>query len=178
MADRAKVTSVDAIESFRANLILFLSKARPTLEEVSSEVLRLRGWLQNDKRHYWEHEMKMRGRKLEAAQTALFSAMLSKMREVTAAQQRNVQRAKQSVDEAENKMRLLKKWDRELDSQADPLVKQVDQMHGYIASEMVKAVAYLAQVVKTLDAYADVRLPGTEPPPPEAGAAPTGGNAA
>ena len=40
MAERAQVTSVEAIESFRASLIVFLSKVRPTLEEVSDEVMR------------------------------------------------------------------------------------------------------------------------------------------
>src|SRR4029077_11968185 len=91
---------------------------------------------------------------------ALFSAMLSKMREVTAEQQRNVHRAKHAMEEAETKLRLLKKWDRELDNQAEPLVKLVDQMHGFVATDMVKAFAYLAQTIKTLDAYAGIRLPG------------------
>ncbi len=43
MPERAHVTSVDALESFRANLIIYLSKARPTLEEVSADVQRMRG---------------------------------------------------------------------------------------------------------------------------------------
>ena len=34
MPQRAHVTSLSAIEAFRANLIVYLSKARPTLEEV------------------------------------------------------------------------------------------------------------------------------------------------
>ena len=54
MAEHAQVTSVEAIESFRASLLVFLSKVRPTLEEVSDEVLRLQFWLQNDQRRHWE----------------------------------------------------------------------------------------------------------------------------
>ena len=45
MPDRAHVTSVDALESFRAHLIVYLSKARSTLEEVSADVQRMQGWL-------------------------------------------------------------------------------------------------------------------------------------
>ena len=48
MPERAHVTSLEALESFRASLILYVSKARPTLEEVSADVVRTRLWLEND----------------------------------------------------------------------------------------------------------------------------------
>ena len=62
MPDRAHVTSVEALESFRANLIVYLSKARPTLDEVSSDVQRIQGWLENEQRTHWENELRRRGR--------------------------------------------------------------------------------------------------------------------
>jgi hypothetical protein len=160
MADRAQVTSVEAIASFRANLILYLSKARPTVEEVSNEVLRTRAWLQHDRRRHWEHELRLRHRRWEEAQQELFSAMLSRLASVKSEQQRAVHEAKRALDEAEDKLAVLKKWDRELENRCAPLLKLVDQLHGFLTSDLAKAVAYLADVVKTLDAYAGVRLPG------------------
>ena len=161
MADRAQVTSVEAIESFRSSLILFLSKARPTLEEVSSDVLRMRLWLQNDQRARWESELKQRSRALERAQAELFGSRLSKLQTATAAQQMEVIRARRSVREAETKLRALRKWDRELENRSEPLLKQVDNLHGFLAGQMPKAVAYLAQVVRTLEAYAGTAPSGT-----------------
>jgi hypothetical protein len=173
MADRAQVTSVEAIESFRSSLILFLSKARPTLEEVSSDVLRTRLWLQNDQRARWENEFKLRSRALERAQAELFGSRLSKIQTATAAQQMAVIRARRAVHEAEAKLRVLKKWDRELENRSEPLLKLVDNLHGFLASQMPRAVAYLAQVVRTLDAYAGTAPTGAggtaaEPVPGEA----------
>jgi len=168
MAERAQVTSVEAIQSFRGSLILYLSKARPALEEVSNEVLRTRTWLQNDQRRNWEHQFKIRSRKLEEAQQALFSAMVSQLQSVTAEQQRLVHQAKHAVEEVDNKLKSLKQWDRELENRSAPLLKQVEQLHGFLTSDMVKAVAYLAQVVKALDAYAGVALPGAATAPAEA----------
>ena len=159
MADRAKVTSVDAIESFRADLIVFLSKARPTLEEISSDVLRTRLWLQNDQRARWENELKQRARQLERAEAELFGSRLSKIQSPTAAQQMAVIRARRAVREAEAKLKVLKKWDRELENRSEPLLKQVDQLHGYLTSQMGKAVAHLAQVVSALEAYTDEPRP-------------------
>jgi len=160
MADRAQVTSVEAIESFRASLIVYLSKARPTVEEVSNEVVRTRAWLQSDRRRYWEHEMRLRRRALEEAEQELFTAMLSQLSEATAEQQRVVHQAKHAVNEADDKLHLLKKWDRELENRSEPLLKQVEQLQGFLTSDMARAVAHLAQVVKTLDAYAGAAAPG------------------
>ena len=38
-------------------------------------------------------------------------------------------------------------------------MKQVDQLHGFLLTDMVGAVAHLGQVVKALDAYTSVAAP-------------------
>src|SRR5207248_10353360 len=87
MAERAHVTSVDAIESFRAALIAYLGKARPLLEDASDEVSRTRQWLESDRRVFWENQVRRRTKILQEAQQAVFSARLSNLRETTTAEQ-------------------------------------------------------------------------------------------
>jgi hypothetical protein len=159
MAQQAQITSVEAIEAFRANVILYLSKARPVLEEVSADVLRTKLWLQHDQRQRWENELRLRNRRLEEAKAELFNAKLSQFQQNTALPHMVMQRAQQAVKEAEAKLAVLKKWERELENRTDPLTKQVEQLHGFLTTDMTRAAAYLAQVVKTLDAYADVLAP-------------------
>jgi uncharacterized protein YlxW (UPF0749 family) len=163
MAEQAKITSVEAIELFRAALILFSGQARATLEEVSSEVLRAKLWLENDQRRFLEKELRIHVKKLEAARQELFNSRLSNFQEPTALQQMAVHRTQRIVREAEEKLARLKKWDREIENRSDPLVKQVDQFHNFLTAEMPKAIAYLAQVVRQLDAYAGVAPPGSQP---------------
>jgi hypothetical protein len=161
MADRAQVTSVEAIEAFRSALIIYLSKARPALEEMASEVLRVRQWLENDQRRLWEGEMKARGKKLERARAELFSVSMSKFQEVSAAQQLIVHRAKQAFEEAQDKIARMKKWERELENRSEPMVKQVDQFQSFVATELPRAIAYLGQIIKSLEAYTEIRMGGT-----------------
>ena len=66
----------------------------------------------------------------------------------------------QDFSAREQKLTSLKKWDRELENQAEPLLKQVDQLQGFLANEMTRAVTYLTQVIQTLEAYAEVMPPG------------------
>jgi hypothetical protein len=165
MAEQAKVTSVDAIEAFRSSLILFLSKARPTLEEISGDVLRTSMWLENEQTDHWNKEMRRRQRDLEQAQGELFSARLSRLAKPTASQYMAVHRAQAAVREAEEKQKLLKKWTRELENRTEPMVKLIEQLHGFLNTEMVKGVQYLGEVVQTLQAYAQARpRPATSPP--------------
>ena len=169
MATQAKITSVEAIELFRAALIVFLSQARPALEEVSGEGVRTRVWLENDQRRFWENERRIRSKKLEQAQQELFNARLSQFQDSASLQIMAVHRAQQAVRAAEEKLAQLKKWDRELENRAAPLLKEIEQLHGFLTSEMPKAIAYLAQVVKALDAYAEAGRAATGTTPTETG---------
>jgi hypothetical protein len=170
MPDRAHVSSVDALESLRSSLIVYVSKARPTLEEVSADVQRTRGWLEGEQRTYWENEFKRRHRALEEAQAAVFRSRISNLREVSAAEQMDVRRAKRDLDEAEAKLRVVKQWGRVFDSRVGPLVKQMEKLHTVLTNDMVLAIAYLKQAIDTLHNYAEII------PPPTTGAAPAEGS--
>jgi len=157
MAEKAQITSVEAIESFRVQLIVFLGQARPVLEEVGNEMSRTRLWLQNDQRMFWEHELRLRNRKLEEAKQELFNSTISNIPTgTTALLQMTMQRSQRAVHDAEAKLKFLKRWDNELDNRAAPLLKQAEQLHGFLATDMTRAVAYLDQVLKALEAYQNV----------------------
>jgi hypothetical protein len=164
MPERAQVKSVDAIELFRASLIVFMSKVRADVEEVSGEVQRTQAWLENDRRTYWENEYRRRKRALEEAQQLLFSAKISRIQTQTAAQVLAVERAKRAVQQAEDKREAVKRWAREFGNRAQPLVKQVDQLLTFVSTDLSKATARLGAIVRTLDAYASVG-PGLEQSP-------------
>ncbi len=160
MAGKAQITSVEALENFRAQLIVFLSQARPVLEEVGNEMSRTRLWLQHDQKLAWEQELRRRERRLEEAKQELFNATISSIPTGTSAiLQMAVQRTQRAVQAAESKLKLLKRWDNELDNRAAPLMKQIEQLHGFLASDMAGAVAYLDQALKALDAYRSVGAP-------------------
>jgi curved DNA-binding protein CbpA len=164
MPERAQVTSVEAIESFRACLIVYLTKARALLEEVSDEKQRTRAWLQDEQRVHWEQECRLRRRKLEDAEQELFSAKLSRIQTQSAAQILAVERCKRSLREVEEKLAAVRKWNREFENRAEPLVKQIEQLQTFLTTDLSKAVAYLGTVLTTLEAYLSIGTPPTSPP--------------
>jgi hypothetical protein len=78
---------------------------------------------------------------------------MSNLGTATSFQQMAVQRAQREMHLVEEKLAVIKKWDRDLDNRTAPLVKQMEQLHGFLTVEMEKAVAYLDQALTALAAY-------------------------
>ncbi|HTG43326.1 MAG TPA: hypothetical protein VK633_02220, partial [Verrucomicrobiae bacterium] len=165
MPDQAHVTSVEALEAFRASLLIYLSRARPILEEACDDVMRLRQSLQNERRMHWENDLRQRRKALEAAQQALFSAGLSNLGDIKSTEQRALQQARRALAESEEKLRLVKRWNNDFDHRVAPAVKQLEHLRSVLSNHLPKAVMSLGQLVRTLDAYAGVQ-PGAASSPP------------
>lgn len=156
MPDRAKVTSLEAIENFRAKLIIYRDKAGRVLDEVSDEVIRTRLWLENDRPAFWENQMRRLRRELEQRQQELFSAQMSGLRDASYMQQQAVQKAKNAIREAEDKMHVVRNWRRQFDHQVAPAGRQVEKFRHTVGHEMGLALAWMNELIKTLTDYAEL----------------------
>ena len=162
MAEQAKITSLDALESFRANLIVFMTTAHRCVDEAGDEVRRTRQWLQGEQRMHWEGEARRRKRVLDQTEADLYSARLSGLKDRTIVQEEAVRKAKRAMTEAEDKLRVLKKWNRDFDNATDSLVKRIEGMRYFLDHDMPKALAYLVQAQRTLESYAENPTPSAE----------------
>jgi len=159
MANQVRVTSLDALETFRAHLIIFLAKAVGAVDEVGDEVRRTRSWVHNDQRHYWEAQIKKRRRALDQAQGEYMNARLSKLQDNTASQKQALLRAKRALAEAEEKLLAVKLWIRNFDVATDPLLKRMTGLRDFLDYDLPKAVAFLVQAQKTLEDYTQIPSP-------------------
>jgi len=164
MATQAKVTSIDALEDFRASLIVFLNKTHSALDQSSDEIRRVRSWLQHDQRTHWEHELRRRARDLAQAEQELLSARMTKAVDNLARQQQAVNKARRALEEAQDKMRKIKLWIRDFDGLVDPLAKGLNSLRGYLDHDMPQGIAYLTEVQKIMDSYMDTHKPVAAPP--------------
>jgi chromosome segregation ATPase len=157
MATQAKVTSVEALEVFRASLIVFLNKAHSSVDQVSDEIRRVRSWVQHDQRSHWENEVRRRQRELAQAEQEMLSARMTKALDNLSTQQQAVNKARRSLEEALEKMRRIKLWIRDFDGTIEPLAKGLNSLRGYLDHDMPQAIAYLNEIEKIMEGYMDVR---------------------
>ena len=156
MPQTAKVTSIDAIDSFKASLIVYIEKAGCILDDLSDDVVRTRIWLQTDRQLHWKNLMRQRTHELAQAEQELLTARLSGMTEAVKARQMTVNKARLALREAEDGLARVKQWIRQFESQVESRAKAVMQLRNSLAHDMRKGVAFLEGAATTLAAYAEL----------------------
>src|ERR1044072_7742546 len=128
MSPSAKVTSVEAIDAFKASLIVYLEKAGGVLDDISDDVVRTRTWLQTDRQLHWKNQVRQRARALGQAEQELLTARLSGMPEAIKARRMAVNKAQLGVREAEQRLTRVKQWLRQFDTLVESRAKLVTQL--------------------------------------------------
>jgi len=159
MSDQVKVSSIDALEAFRADLIQYIAKARTALEDMEGEVRRTQTWLDVDRTQHWGRQIKLWTKNLDQAQQELYSANLTNPQASNAFQRMAVHKAKRKLDEAEAKMLVLKKWRQTFENRTTPLLRQLDPMFHLVGQKLPKGVYALGESIKALQAYAEKHPP-------------------
>lgn len=159
MADQARISNLDSIESFRVALIVFINKTRQTLDSVQDAVKKTRGWVQTEQPNYWQQQIRMRQKKLDQAQQELMSARMSEFIDNPTVQQMAVRKARAALEEAQAKLDRTKAWGRDYDRTIDPLARKTDSLRDYLDNDLTKAVAYLVEIQKILQAYNETPAP-------------------
>ncbi|MGA3190209.1 MAG: hypothetical protein ABSF22_24145 [Bryobacteraceae bacterium] len=165
MATHAKLTSIDALEAFRASLIVFLNKSHSALDQENDEIRRTRSWIQNDQRTHWENEVRRRARILAQAEQELMSARMTKATDNLTLQQMAVNKARRALEEAEAKIRKVKLWMRDFDAAVEPLNKGLNSLRSYLDHDLPQGIAYLVEIQKIMEDYMESQKSSTAPPP-------------
>ena len=165
MPQSARVSSVEALDAFKASLVVFLEKAGRLLDEASEGVVRTRTRLESDRLLHWKNQSRQRTRELAQAEQELLTARLSDMPEAIKARRMAVNRAKLALQEAEDGLARVKHWIRNYATQVESHAKLVTQLRHSLAHDMIKAVVFLETAATTLAAYAETSppLPATAP---------------
>ena len=171
MSNQARISSIDALEAFRAELIHYIEKARVALEDMTGEARRTRTWLDVDRSQHWAGQLKRLTKLLHQAEEELYSANLSNPLAANDLQKMAVVRVRRKLDEAEAKMRVIKHWRQIYDNRTSPLLRQLEPMFFRVGQQLPKAVHSLGETIKTLQAYAETHRPAQRqaapPPGPE-----------
>jgi len=168
MDGQANVSSIDALEAIRADLIGFMEKARVALEDAEGEVRRTRTWLDVDRSNHWTAQMKLRVKQLEQAEAEYYNARITRPTENHASHKMAVAKAQRRVEEADGKLHVLKRWRMQFDNRATPLLRQLDPAFHLIGNHLPKGVHSLGESIKALQDYAG-KASAPKPAAPAAG---------
>ncbi len=169
MSDQVQISSIAALEEFRAELIRYISKIGTALEDVVGDVRRTQAWLDFDRIQYWESQVRGWSKKLDQAEQELYSANLTNPKASNAFQKMAVLKATRALADAEQKVKVVKQWRNSFEARSTPLLRQLDPMFHIVGQQLPKGVHALGESIKALQAYAE-KSPIPSTPPPSTGA--------
>ncbi len=172
MSDQVKVSSIHALEAFRADLIQYIAKARVALEDMEGDVRRTQTWLDTDRVQHWNGQIKQWTKNLHQAEQELYSANLTNPKASNAFQKMNVLKARRKLEEAEAKMLVVKKWRQTFENRSSPLLRQLDPTFHLVGQVLPKGVYSLGESIKALQGYAEKNTPHQPSPPNRTGGEP------
>jgi len=155
MSDQVNVTSIDALEAFRADLIQYVEKARTALEDAEGEVRRTRSWLDVERTGYWAGQCKQWTKQCAQTEAELYNVGLTRPQESHAFQKMAVLKARRKLEEAEAKLRVVRHWRQVFENRATPLLRQLDPMFFMVGRQLPQAIHSLGEAIKALQAYAE-----------------------
>ncbi len=151
MSPKAHLSQTEALDRFRSALIRYREKALAVAGEPGFEARRVRFWLQETQKRHWTRQARIRSRKVEMARHALWGPGVSGSR--GSEPRLALKRAQRELEAAEEKLRRVAHWIRRFPPDAEPLVREVENMETQLAHLLGKGVARLERLIEVLEGY-------------------------
>src|SRR5262245_55356780 len=162
MAETARVTSLDAVKEFRETLVIFCENVRAGLCANEMESRHILDWLLSQQPAYWSRQLRDRQEEMAQAQADLHQI---KMRRAQGArvddieQKKALERAKERVEEAEEKIELVRRWGRIAQQAIDEYQTRARRLADLVEGNPPGSVVFLDRVVASLESYLHLAPP-------------------
>jgi hypothetical protein len=177
MSQSANVRSVEAIHDFKVALANFAEDARNALGSSEMEIRRTRDWLQRDQLSYWMSQIKHCNEKVSMARTELFRRKISQQGSDAVSdteQKENLKLAQRRLEEAEDKVKIIKKWIPVFDHAIAEYHATSQPLGDRLSGTLVNSMTLLERMITSLEAYIATAPPTTPIIPPTSTAATPG----
>jgi hypothetical protein len=173
MSSQATVLSVDALQQFRAGLALYGDDTLAALGAVDAEVRRTVLWLEQNRPAYWHEQIKRRREQVSQARADVYRKKLQKRPDYTppmSEQVENLRKAEASLEEAEKRLAMVRKWQPRLQHAVLEYHASVQRLKDFTATDVPNAALLLGRIVEAIEAYLRVQPPAGAGSSAEAGA--------
>ncbi len=152
----------DVIRDFRAHLARFLHAAATALGGSGGELHRVRDWLWNVQRPYWQNQLRHRHEAYAAARRTWMDAEIEVRQAASSRGPRRqdatderfaMERARRARDQAEKRCTTVRYWLARLDRDGAPLAHTCQGHDLALARAGAQALAQLERLAGHIDAY-------------------------
>jgi hypothetical protein len=163
MAQAARVTSLEALETFKALMCKFGTEAGNALCGIELQIRRAFEWLE-DQQKFWQREVRRREELVSRAKNDLIQRQYRAdggRGPGTTEQEKALEEALEMLQQARDKVENCKHWTRALPREVIECQGPSRQLTGMLEADLKHAVALLDRKIKTLEAYVAIAAPST-----------------
>ncbi len=157
MGPSAKVTSIDAIQAFAAALERFQEEVSNALEELGLQVRRAKEWVQDDRKRYWDRQVRRGWEKVTEAKVQLEGAKtfrrIADYRPSCIDEKKAHEAAKRRLRLAEEKVEAVRHWSRAVEHAVSEYRGETGPLAAWLEVDAPQAVATLRRLTDALDTY-------------------------
>jgi hypothetical protein len=160
----ARVDDIDPVRDFRNYLTKFQEMAGRALSDADSDVNRMMRWLEGEGLNLWTSAIRKRQEILAKAEEALRFKRLYKdasgSTPSVVEEQKAVKKAKDSLAEAQEKLKNVKHWTRALQKEQTLYRGAVASFSNDVAAGVPQAIGFLGALIADLDKYMELEAVG------------------
>ena len=150
------IESPEVIQQFRNHFVLFDKACQQAVSGLKTDIQRTKDWLQREQLQHWKRELRKREEAYQTARRECHRARLQAQRSSESAYieaKKVLDRATRRKEEAEQKIRSLKKWSGFLDHKVGELIGPCLNLSNQLESFTPRALARLDRMVESLEEY-------------------------
>lgn len=173
MPNQANVNSFDALEAFRAALLVFAKQSDEGLTECETEMRRLLEWLEHDRPGYWKERVRLAHDAAHKAKGDLHRCLMYPVgvneRPACTEERAALKQAEAHLAYCREKQERLRHWVREVRHELHTYEGRTTRLREVIEHDAPKAAAAIAKMLATLEEYRGLTSPtarGTARPEP------------
>jgi hypothetical protein len=160
MSASANLQSLLALQDFRGKLAEFRLDAIEALASVDNALHGVHEWLIAQQKH-WQYQAQKRGEEVIRARRELEERKNAPGKRGYSDQELAYRKAKQRLQEAEEKSDRCKAWQRLLPQHENEYQGPARQLAGFLDTDLAKAIALLAAKIELLEQYAAMQADGS-----------------
>jgi hypothetical protein len=169
MAGSARVTSLDALDSFAAAVRVFQDEAQRAIESAEMNIRAATDWTRGERRDYWRGQARRAEQQLHEAKLNLQRCQtfrgVDDYRPACVDEKRQVERTRRRLEHSRDQIEAVKHWSRVVDQAVYESKGGVSPLARWLETDVERAMAALNRICRTLQEYVAV-APITDAVPP------------
>lgn len=156
----ANVQSIEALQEFRARLIIFQEKLNDALMSMQEQIYHAMDWIERDRPQYWHNAQNKAFDQISQARISLETARMRKemddFRPSLIEEKQALRDAKNRLAVCQEKIRLVQSTIARVHHEADEFRGRMSQMQRLVETDIPNMTGLLEAMLKALEAYAEV----------------------